>query len=127
MNDDRSGYFVFEDDGEHWLRDVIENHREEARKRALSIVADGRRTETGCVVTDTVAPAKVVFRGRQTHAYRFVLCVLDAAIVGRDQVVRHRCQNRLCVNPGHRVLGTQAVNKRDAWEHAAGAVDFDFL
>ncbi len=77
--------------------------------------------------TPTAYPAKVVFKGRQTYAYRFVLCVLEEAIVGRDQVVRHRCHNRLCLNPEHLQIGSQADNKRDDWEFAAGGVDFDFL
>ena len=118
---------VFEDEGETWLRDVIENHHEEARQRALSLLADTRETETGCLVTATETPRKVIFRGRQVYAYRFVHCVLEGVIVGRDWVVRHRCHNRVCVNPAHLTLGTQADNKRDDWEYWAGGVDPDFL
>lgn len=44
-----------------------------------------------------------------------------------DRVVRHRCHNRLCINPEHLALGTQADNKRDDWENWAGGVDFDLL
>ena len=61
------------------------------------------------------------------EAYRFVFCVLNGEIVSRDQVVRHRCHNRRCINPDHLVLGTQADNKRDDWEHWSGGVDFDYL
>jgi hypothetical protein len=54
-------FLSYEDDGELWLKDVIENHYEEARKRALSLVADGTLTETGCIVTKTATPRKVIF------------------------------------------------------------------
>ena len=53
--------------------------------------------------------------------------MLEKAITGGDQAVRHRCQDRLCLNPDHLVAGTQADNKRDDWEFAAGGIDFDLL
>jgi hypothetical protein len=59
--------------------------------------------------------------------YRFVFCVLNREIASRDHVVRHRCQNRLCINPDHLALGTQADNKRDDWEDWANGIDFDYL
>ncbi|MXQ09548.1 hypothetical protein GQ651_17010 [Alphaproteobacteria bacterium GH1-50] len=109
------------------MRDVIENHYEEARQRALSLLEDTRETAEGCWVTNTAAPRKVTFRGHQLPAYRFVHCVLERHIVGRDWVVRHRCHNRLCMRPEHLILGTQADNKRDDWEYWAGGVDHRFL
>ena len=121
------GYLVYEDDGARWLRDVIENHHEEARQRVSALLADTRATDEGCLVTATETPRKVIFRGRQVYAYRFIHCVLERAIVGREWVVRHRCHNRLCVNPEHLQLGTQADNKRDDWEYWAGGVGHRYL
>ncbi len=80
MKFDPDAFLVFEDDSEVWLREIFENHHEEARKRALSLVRDGLETQTGCLVTPTVAPRKVIFRGRQVPAYRFVHCVLEGVI-----------------------------------------------
>jgi len=39
---------IFEDDSEVWLRDIMENHHEEAHARALSLLEGARTTETGC-------------------------------------------------------------------------------
>ncbi|MEH6750599.1 MAG: HNH endonuclease [Paracoccaceae bacterium] len=115
------------DDTEVWLIDVLENYTEEARQRALSILDAARETETGCKVTDTAAPRKVRFRGRQMTAYRFVFCILTNTVAGYDQVVRHRCHNRQCINPEHLEIGSRADNKRDDWERMANGVDYDFL
>ena len=118
---------VYEDESEVWLRDIMENHYEEARQRALSLLAETSIDRNGCKVTDTVAPRKVRFRGRKIRAYRFILCVLERAVVDEAMVVRHRCHNRLCMNPDHLQFGTQADNKRDDWERWAKGVDFDLL
>ncbi|MDF1671592.1 MAG: HNH endonuclease [Roseovarius sp.] len=117
----------FEDDSEAWFRHVIENHFEEARKRAFSLIEEARLDENGCRVTDTEKPRKVRFLDRQLEAYRFIYCVLNREIASRDRVVRHRCHNRLCVNPDHLEIGSQADNKRDDWEHWAYGVDWDYL
>ena len=44
-----------------------------------------------------------------------------------EDVVRHRCNNGLCINPDHLEIGTRADNKRDDWEFAAYGGDFDML
>ncbi len=119
--------FIYEEEIETWLREIIENHHEEALDRVSTFLETGTRTDTGCLVRDTVGPAKVRFGGRQMEGYRFVLCVLEGVAVGHDTVVRHRCHNRRCFNPDHLQFGTQADNKRDDWEFAANGVDFDLL
>lgn len=35
-------------------------------------------------------------------------------------VVRHKCHNRLCCNPSHLCLGTQADNVDDMWKNVGG-------
>lgn len=118
---------VLQDASEVWLQDILDNHIEEARQRALSLLADGLLTETGCIVTGTAAPRKVRFLGKQMTAYRFVHCILTETIAGYAQVVRHRCHNRQCINPAHLQIGSRADNKRDDWEHMANGVDFNLL
>lgn len=120
-------FIYFEDESEQWFRDVFEKHLEEARRRAFSLIEAAREDENGCLVTDTDKPRKVRFRNRQLEAYRFIHCVLTRTIASRDHVVRHRCHNRLCVNPEHLALGTAADNKRDDWAHWAYGTDPDYL
>ena len=123
----RAAPIIYEDESEAWFRDLLENHYEEARQRALSLLDDCTTQPNGCITTPTTAPRKVKFHGRQVTAYRFIHCVLNHEIASEDHVVRHRCHNRLCVNPQHLTLGSQADNKRDDWEYWAGGVDFDLL
>lgn len=111
---------------ERWT-DIHANHQEEARERALSLIAAGTRTDTGCIVTDTAAVRKVRFHGAQYAAYRFIYCVLNDVSPSFEEVVRHRCHNRRCINPAHLEIGSRADNKRDDWDYLANGVDFDYL
>ncbi|WP_089946011.1 HNH endonuclease [Litoreibacter albidus] len=43
------------------------------------------------------------------------------------EVVRHRCNNRRCINPDHLVAGTQLENIEDDRDFRANGVDFALL
>lgn len=80
-----------------------------------------------CLNFDIATPRKVRLGGYQREAYRFIHCVLNREIASRDHVVRHRCANRLCINPEHLELGSAADNKHDDWAHWAYGIDPRFL
>ena len=117
----------FKDRSQEWYEGVLANHLEEARTRVDELLAEVEQNEYGCLVTDTVLPRKVRFRGGQDRAYRFIFSILNREALTRHQVVRHRCHNRRCVNPQHLVVGTREDNLRDERERRANGVDFNLL
>jgi HNH endonuclease len=119
--------FEYADETQQWFALVLADHREEARSRAFSLVADGSLTETGCIETPTRDPRKVRFMGRQFPAYRFIYCVLNDVQAGYDDVVRHRCNNRRCINPEHLEIGSRGENLQDERDFSANGVDFSLL
>jgi hypothetical protein len=111
------------DESEVWWTTIFEQHYEEALARANSLLADAVPTPDGCLQTVTETPRRVRFHGRQLPAYRFVYCVATRTPAAADEVVRHRCHNRRCVNPDHLQIGSRADNKHDDWEFWANGID----
>ena len=61
----------------------------------------------------TKTPRRVTWKGKRLYAYQ-LLCVASQGVLPRqDEVVRHRCHNRRCINPEHLQLGTQQDNIHD--------------
>jgi hypothetical protein len=111
---------------ERW-QDIHANHKEEARQRAFALITAGTLLDTGCIVTDTAAVRKVRFKGNQYAAYRFIYCALNDATPSFEEVIRHRCHNRRCINPAHLEIGSRADNKHDDWDYHANGVDYALL
>lgn len=74
-------------------------------------------TKNGCFECTSHNPdssgyARNYFNGKTTGMHRFVYEEMFGLIPG-DLVVRHKCDNRICINPEHLELGTVADNIRD--------------
>lgn len=110
-------------DHEEWMTDVLKNHREEALNRVSSLLANATTDENGCRITGTQTRQKVRFHGGQTASYRFIYSVLNQEVLAYDEVIRHRCNNPLCINPEHLEVGSRQENKHDDWLFAAYGVD----
>ncbi len=120
-------HFVFLDDSEQRWAEIPENHPAEAEALAKRLVGVGKPTPEGCIVTDTTTVKKVRFNGQQFAAYRFIFCALNREVVGYDDVIRHRCHNRLCINPEHLQRGSRADNKHDDWDNSVNGIDYRYL
>lgn len=119
--------FEYSDASQQWFEAIMTTHQEEARSRAASLIAEGTKTDSGCIETPTLDARKVRFHGRQVAAYRFVFCILNEVLAGYDDVVRHRCNNRRCINPEHLEIGSRGENLQDERDFSANGVDFDLL
>ena len=62
---------------------------------------------------DTAEPQRVYWRGRRQKVYQLVAWGLLGELPTKRSVVRHLCNNRLCIHPEHLKVGTQAQNLRD--------------
>ena len=119
--------FAYADESQQWFEHIFTQNLEEARSRAFTLVEQGMLIDTGCIETPTLGARKVRFKGRQMPAYRFIFCVLYGVVAGYDDVVRHRCDNRRCINPDHLELGSRGENLQDEREFNANGVDFGLL
>ena len=119
--------FAYADETQQWFEHIFAHYLEEARSRALALVEAGEPTETGCIETPTLGARRVRFKGRQLPAYRFVFCILNEVVAGYDDVVRHRCDNRRCINPNHLEFGSRGENLQDERDFDANGVDFGLL
>lgn len=119
--------FTFEDESEQMFSDILDNHAAEAKALMERLLRQTQTDENGCKTFGCKEPRKVRFKGYRIKAYRFILCVREDERPSRDMVVRHRCANRLCVNPDHLELGTQLDNWLDHLDHSSNGIDFDLL
>ena len=112
-------HFTMKDRSQLWYDLILEHHPEEAERRVVELLAGTKEDAYGCMVTATTGPKRVRFQGGSDRAYRFVLSVHSNYAPSTDELVRHRCHNRLCVNPDHLQFGSRLDNWLDEVDRKA--------
>lgn len=95
-----------------WWAETFESSEQTYQKLAkLLSKCDAR--EVGCWELNTNSPARVQYRDRRLYAYQLVYWAGKTLLPAHGDVVRHKCHNRLCINPNHLIHGTQRDNIDD--------------
>lgn len=61
---------------------------------------------------DSKGYPRVHDKGQQTHVYK-VMYLKHNGIVPTGHIIRHTCDNRICINPAHLITGTYEDNAHD--------------
>lgn len=79
---------------------------------------------TGAKWSNGYPEAKV--NGRKIKVHRYIWEWVNGTKLKPwpQEVVMHSCDNRLCINPDHLMLGSQAENLDDMWNKGRGFTPF---
>ncbi|WP_282058801.1 HNH endonuclease [Lentibacter algarum] len=77
------------------------------------LVAEAKLSVGGCLEASQGRSKRISVKGKQVYAYQLIYWAGNALIPSSEDVVRHKCHNRRCINPMHLTHGTQLDNVND--------------
>lgn len=95
-----------------WWLETFE-HPNDLIAQLSTLIQKAEVTPTGCWELQTRTPGRVKVRGRRLYGYQLVYWGGHQLVPAEGDVVRHRCHNRLCLNPHHLEHGDQRDNAQD--------------
>lgn len=77
------------------------------------LLAEAKLSVGGCLEASQGRSKRISVKGKQVYAYQLIYWAGNALIPSSEDVVRHKCHNRRCINPLHLTHGTQLDNVND--------------
>lgn len=101
---------------------------EERHERFLTFVRKDESTGcwvwTGCTCGSGSVYSQFSYNGKLIKGHRYSWQHYNRQKIPNGMIVRHKCDNKMCVNPEHLLLGTQKDNVRDMDERGRRVVAF---
>ena len=98
-----------------WWAQTIENNTQ-TKSQIITLLEQSIVQQNSCLEPEAKGVKRVSIRGRQIYAYQLIYWAGNALIPSKGEVVRHQCDNRHCINPGHLQHGDQRENLQDRKE-----------
>jgi len=99
---------------EDWWPQTYLHHSQELADKIQAYVLTARDGANGCLeMGHDGTPQRVFWRGHRQKVYQLIAWALAGDIPRRGLVVRHKCDNHLCIHPLHLEVGTQSANLVD--------------
>lgn len=99
---------------ENWWPQTYLHHSQELAEKIRLYILTSDEKAYGCLeMGHDKNPQRVFWRGHRQKVYQLIAWALAGDIPRRGLVVRHKCDNRLCIHPEHLEIGTQSANLVD--------------
>ena len=106
--------------GEDWWPQTYLHHSHTLADKIHAYVLTARDGANGCLeIGQNENPQRIFWRGHRQKVYQLIAWALEGDIPRHGLVVRHKCDNRLYIHPGHLQVGTQSANLLDQWRTGA--------
>lgn len=96
-----------------WDRIFCDRFEAALEKYETLIYRQTRWDDNGCMETGLIPRLRFKFAGETLIAYRFTYAVATVLPLSSNEIVRHECNNPLCVNPRHLLVGDERQNFED--------------